>query len=174
MGKVNRINPVKLVIGLIFKDDPAAKKIEVTLKKKFGPLDYESPELPFCFTGYYRQEFGEGLKKKFLSFARLVHPQELAKIKSFTNKLEGKFSKSSRRLVNIDPGYVDLAKYILATTKDYCHRIYLDQGIFAEITLSFKDDTFVPGEWTYRDYQTKEYIAILNKIRQLYSMQLKH
>ena len=74
-------------------------------------------------------------------------------------------------MINIDPGYLDSAKYILATTKDYIHRIYLDKGIFAEITLYFRDNAFWPGEWTYRDYKTKEYADILIKIREIYGKQ---
>ena len=171
MGKVKKPNPVKLVVGLIFKEEPALNKAELILKNKFGSFDYESIILPFNFTDYYEAEFGQGLKKKFLSFSKLIHPQELAKIKLFTNKIENKLSRNGLRLVNIDPGYLDSAKYILATTKDYIHRIYLDKGIFAEITLYFRNNAFLPGEWTYRDYKTKEYADILINIREIYGKQ---
>jgi len=173
MGQVKKSNPVKLVVGLIFKDESVLTKAELVLKNKFGSIDFESSTLPFNFTDYYEAEFGLGLKKKFLSFSKLIYPQELAKIKLFTNKVENKLSKNGCRLVNIDPGYLDLAKYILATTKDYIHRIYLNKGIFAEITLYFKNNAFLPGEWTYRDYKTKEYNDILIKIRQIYETQLE-
>ncbi|MGA2774767.1 MAG: DUF4416 family protein [Candidatus Omnitrophota bacterium] len=173
MGKVRKANPVKLVMGLIFKEESVLKKAETILKRKFGAVDYESSILPFNFTDYYEFEFGSNLKKKFLSFSNLIYPQELVKIKLFTNRVEGKFSRLGLRLVNIDPGYLDSAKYILATTKDYIHRIYLDKGIFAEITLYFKHNTFLPGEWTYQDYKTKEYIDILTRIREIYGQQLK-
>ncbi|MFA5275336.1 MAG: DUF4416 family protein [Candidatus Omnitrophota bacterium] len=172
MGKVRRVNPVKLVIGLIFKEESVLKKVEETLKRKFGAVDYESNILAFNFTAYYEPEFGTELKKKFLSFSTLIDPQELVKIKLFTNKLESRFSQAGLRLINIDPGYLDMAKYILATTKDYIHRIYLGKGIFAEVTLYFKDNTFTPGEWTYRDYKTKVYIDILARIREIYGQQL--
>lgn len=173
MGKVNRPNPVKLVVGLIFKEERFLIEAEHILKNKLGPSDYESNILPFNFTHYYETEFGQDLKKKFVSFSKLICPQELAKIKLFTNKIENKLSRNGFRLVNIDPGYLDLAKYILATTKDYIHRIYLDKGIFAEITLYFRNNAFLPGEWTYRDYKTKEYADILTKIRQIYEKQLE-
>lgn len=173
MGKVNKPNPVKLVVGLIFKEKPVLSKAELILKNEFGPFDYESGILDFNFTDYYEAEFGQGLKKKFLSFSKLIYPQQLAKIKLFTNNVEKKLSRKGLRLINIDPGYLDLAKYILATTKDYIHRIYLDKGIFAEITLYFRNNEFIPGEWSYRDYKTKEYLDILTQIRQIYLKQLE-
>ena len=173
MGKVKKPNPVKLVVGLIFKEECVLSKAELILKNKFGFFDYESSILPFNFTDYYEAEFGQDLKKKFLSFSKLIYPQELAKIKLLTNKIESKLSRNGFRLINIDPGYLDLAKYILATTKDYIHRIYLDKGIFAEITLYFRNNAFLPGEWSYSDYKTKEYANILTKIREIYGNQLE-
>ena len=97
MGKVKKPNPVKLVVGLIFKEEPALNKAELILKNKFGSFDYESIILPFNFTDYYEAEFGQGLKKKFLGFSKLIYPQELAKIKLFTNKIESKLSRNGFR-----------------------------------------------------------------------------
>jgi hypothetical protein len=85
-----------------------------------------------------------------------------------TNALEAKLSKEGKRTVNIDPGYIDMAKLVLFSTKDYTHRLYLNKGIFAEVTLYYKDDTFNPWPWTYPDYKSSEYIAIFNHIRGLY------
>ncbi|OGX43889.1 MAG: hypothetical protein A3G38_03040 [Omnitrophica WOR_2 bacterium RIFCSPLOWO2_12_FULL_51_8] len=79
----------------------------------------------------------------------------------------------SRRLVNIDPGYLDLAKLVLASTKDYRHRIYLERGIYVEITLFYQRKTFNPWEWTYPDYRSREYIEVFNRIREIYKKQLQ-
>jgi len=163
---------VKLVVGLIFKDETALQKAVFLLQRKFGPLDYSSAILPFTSTDYYQDEFGTGLKKQFVSFKRLVQPGKLPSIKIYTNKLEKKLSCNHKRTVNIDPGYLDMAKFVLATTKDYVHRIYLDKGIFAEMTLYYRDKTFNPWEWTYPDFRTPAYIEIFCKIRWLYKNQI--
>lgn len=174
MGKIKRRPPVKLIIGLIFKKDTIYRKTKATLEKKFGKIDFESERLAFCYTGYYAKEFGSGLKRSFISFKKLIPPQNLAAIKIFTNTLEQKLSLNSLRTVNIDPGYIELAKLVLASTKDYKHRIYLGKGIYAEITLSFAGKTFIPQECTYPDYRSAEYISIFNKIRQIYAQQIKN
>ncbi|MDD4894559.1 MAG: DUF4416 family protein [Candidatus Omnitrophica bacterium] len=174
MGKIRAYHPVKLIIGFIFKDAEALNKAEGALKRRFGRTDYESQVLNFTQTDYYESEFGANLKRKFISFTKLIHPKYLPQIKIITNKLEEKLSgENGKRLINIDPGYLDMAKLVLASTKDYNHRIFLDKGICAEITLSYKGKSFAPWEWTYRDYKTAEYIAIFNHIRQIYSTQVE-
>jgi len=170
VGKIRTRQPVKLVIGFIFKEEGALNKAEMALKKRFGRIDYKSQTLAFTHTNYYESEFGADLKRKFISFAKLIPPQKLPEIKNFTNTLEKKMStKGGRRLINIDPGYLDMAKLVLASTKDYKHRIFLNKGIYAEITLSYQNKSFVPWEWTYNDYKSADYIAIFNHIRQIYA-----
>lgn len=172
MGKITKPYPVKLIIGFIFKEDFFYQKAKILLEKAFGKVDFESQGLPFFHTQYYQKEMGDKLKRKFISFRRLINPQYLPKIKILTNTTECKFSIGSKRQINIDPGYLDMAKLILCSTKDYRHRIYLDKGIYAEITLFYQDKTFKPWEWTYPDYKSQEYILIFNQIRQIYAQQL--
>jgi hypothetical protein len=171
MGRIVSPNPVKLVAGFIFKEDPSFQKAKKELLRKFGKIDFESETLDFCLTDYYEKEFGRGLKRKFLSFNKLIAPERLPDIKITTNRLEEKLARNKQRTINIDPGYLDLAKLVLASTKDYKHRIYLAKGIFAEITLFFQNKSFSPWEWTYPDYRTTEYISIFNNIRALYMKQ---
>ncbi len=173
MGKISRPSPAKLTIGFIFKEPSVYNKAKIILEKRFGGTDFESQTLSFSYTDYYEAEFGRGLKRRFASFKGLIPPEGLPKIKIFTNKVERKLSNGGPRLINIDPGYLNLAKLILASTKDYSHRIYLNNGIFSEVTLSFKNKSFRPLEWTYPDYKTAEYIAIFNQIRQIYAKQIK-
>jgi len=174
MGSVKKYPPVKLVFGLIYKNENILQQACSNLERRFGKLDFLSQPLDFNYTDYYQKEFGAGLKRKFVSAGKLIRPDDLAKIKTFTNKLEKKFSHSGCRLINIDPGCLDLSKFILATTKDFFHRIYLSRGIFAELTLFFQDKTFKALDWTYPDYRTAEYIAILKQIREIYALQLKN
>ena len=173
MGKPAKQVPVKLIAGLIYKDEGSLEKTLGILRRRFGAIDQRSPAMNFTYTGYYEKEFGRGLKKVFVSFTKLISAEKLAAVKNFTNKIENRLSLKNARQVNIDPGYLTLAKLVLASTKDYSHRIYLDKGIFAEITLSYRGNSFHPLEWTYRDYRTPEYIAIFNNIRNIYAQQVK-
>ncbi|MFH0918124.1 MAG: DUF4416 family protein [Candidatus Omnitrophota bacterium] len=159
---------VKLVIGFIYKDEAVFFKAKESLRKKFGKIDFESAVLDFNYTDYYEAEMGKQLRRGFISFSKLVPMEDLYRIKLYTNRLEKKFSTGNMRQVNIDPGYLDLAKLVLATTKDYAHRIFLRKNIFAEITLAYRGDSFSANEWTYPDYRSKEYIDIFNQIRKLY------
>jgi len=110
------------------------------------------------------------------SFETLLAPEALASVKRQTNTLERAFAswdgQGWRRRVNLDPGYVDLAKLVLATTKDRQHRLYLGQGMYAEVTLRFTGGHFVPWEWTYPDYRTPEYLSFFDTVRQRYRQQL--
>jgi hypothetical protein len=173
MGSISKPQPVKLAVGFIFKDQAILLKAESILRKKFGDLDFESETLPFTYTDYYEKELGKGLKRKFISFKKLILPESLTHIKVLTNNIEKKLSVDAHRLINIDPGYVDLSKLVLASTKDFSHRIYMGRGIYSEVTLMYQDKTFNSKDWTYPDYRTPEYIAIFNRIREIFAAQLK-
>lgn len=172
MGQIRKPSPVKLIVGFIFREDSVLKKAEGILENKFGGIDFESQTLSFAHTDYYRSEFGDGLKRKFIGFKKLIPANLLPRVKTATNKIEDKLSADGRRLINIDPGYLDLAKLILASTKDYQHRLYLDKGIYAENTLFYQGKSFRPRDWTYPDYKTPEYLDIFNQIRKIYAQQL--
>ncbi len=163
---------VKLIIGMLAKDKKLFDSSEGFFIKRFGEIDYRSPLVLFNYTDYYRKEMGQPLKRRFISFKNLISPQGLSKIKIATNSLERILSKKKnntlKREINIDPGYISDSKMVLATTKDYFHRIYLKDGIYAEVTLFWRRHSFEPFEWTYRDYRTREYIRILNDIRNSY------
>ena len=176
MGAVKKPNKVKLVVGMISNDPNLLLKLEKTLEWRFGPIDFRTALLDFAYTDYYEPEMGSNLKRQFVSFRKLIDPERLPDIKLYTNKVELQNSaaknKPSRR-VNMDPGYLTEGKFVLATTKDHQHRIFLNKGIYAEVTLRYVEKTFLPWDWSYRDYQTKEYIDIFNEIRRIYIQQLK-
>ncbi len=168
-----RPNNVKLIVGLFSNDVLALAKAEKILARIFGKVDFESAALDFEHTDYYREEMGDNLKRKFLSFKNLIHLKGIHKVKLKTNAVEKRFSKSGKRTINIDPGYIDLCKLVLFSTKDYSHRVYLDKGIFAEVTLYYKDKGFNSWPWTYPDYKTKAHLDIFNSIRNIYKDKLK-
>jgi len=174
MGSILRNHPVKLTVAFIFKQPIILEKVKSILKKRFGEIDFTSAILPFDYTDYYQKEMGDGLKRVFISFTKLIPPENLSKIKVFTNKIEAKFSESRCRAINIDPGYLDLARLVLASTKDFSHRIYLSHGIYADLTLIFKDCSFRSNPWTYPDYRTENYIKIFHQIREIYACQIKN
>jgi len=149
---------------------PVARR---ALANRFGAIDYQSEVLPFDHTTFYAREFGEGLVRQIVAFAELIPPDRLAEIKRVTNELEMTWAADGRRRVNLDPGYVSLSKMVLATTKNYSHRIYLGQGIYAEVTLHYKGGSFQPWEWTYPDYASPPYLEVFNKIRGIYVAQLR-
>lgn len=172
MGRSKRPTRVKLIIGMLAKNKKLFDVIEEFFVKKFGEIDYRSPLILFNHTAYYTEEMGRPLKRKFISFRKHIRPEDISGIKAATNILEKSLAVKEKdclaRQINIDPGYISDSKLVLATTKDYYHRIYLKGGIYAEVTLAWKKGSFHPFEWTYPDYKTSEYIAILNKIRELY------
>ena len=174
MGQVRARQKVKLITGFIFKDEVVFNQAQGILKRRFGEVDFQSQTLPFIHTDYYEKEFGKGLKRVFVSFKKLIPHENLPQIKILTNKIEHKLSKGGCRLINIDPGYLDSAKLILASTKDFRHRIYLNKGIYADLTLFYQNKTFQSWEWTFLDYRTAEYIAIFNQIREIYAQQIKN
>jgi len=139
----------------------------------FGPVDYRSVHIPFTFTTYYEPEFGRNLVRQFLAFERLVDPGRLAAIKVLTNELEERLGELGRRRVNLDPGYMSEAKLVLATTKNHSHRIYIGQGIYAEVTLSWRDRDWRAWPWTYPDYQSEAYLDVLRTIRGIYCEQIR-
>ena len=174
MGKIQKETPVKLICGFIFSDKELLNKAFSKLSHKFGKVDFESEIMNFDYTDYYEKEMGGNLKRCFISFKRLVYPYKLSSIKRFANNLETKLSIKGKRKINIDPGYLNSSKLVLATTKDYSHRVYLSRGIFAEVTLSFQGVSFKPWQWTYPDYKTEAYLQIFNQIRSNYLNQINH
>ena len=168
MGKARKPKAVKLIIGMLAKSQKLFDTAEEFFIKKFGPIDYKSPEISFDYTDYYKKEMGGPLKRKFISFKKTISPEKIAKIKLLANSIEEKLSSNKKRRINIDPGYISDSKLVLTTTKDYFHRIYLNYGIHAEVTLKWRKGGFEPFEWTYPDYRSREYIEILNTIRNNY------
>ena len=173
MGEVRLREPVKLVASLLTGHPELLPDVKRALEEELGEIDYASPPLPFSETAYYEEEFGPGLQREIIAFRTLRDAADLAAIKRLTNELEQRWAVGGKRQVNIDPGYIALGKFVLATTKDQSHRIYIGQGIFAEVTLRYRHGTFGPWEWTYPDYGSPLYVALLNELRRAYHAQLR-
>ncbi len=165
MGAIRPPETAKLIVGILAASTASLPAVELALTGRFGPFDLAGPLLPFTFTKYYEKEMGTEIVRKFFSFERTIDPGELPAIKRWTNELETRFEGSVPRPVNLDPGYVTLSKLVLASTKDYAHRVYVGDGIHAEVTLLWTKGSFVPRDWTYPDYRTPEVLAFFNEVR---------
>jgi hypothetical protein len=172
MGAIHQPWPVKLIMPMFTGEEGLFTRAEEILCETYGPVDYVSGELAFDHTDYYRDEFGAGLRRKFLAFEQLIDPGQLAAIKRHTNDIERMLGSDEGRRINLDPGYLSGAKLVLASTKNHSHRIYLAQGIYAEVTLIYRGGAFGTLPWTYPDYASEPYLEILRAIRSIYLEQL--
>ena len=171
MAEPRAAKSVKLIVGLLGGDEDLLRRARQLLVKRLGPVDLESDTWPFDQTDYYEAEMGPKLKRRFLSFERRIRPDMLAEIKCNTNRLEAQIAEDCLvqgipRPVNLDPGYLDLGKLVLATTKDRSHRIYIGQRIFAEVTLHFTEGQWQTWPWSYPDYHRPEYHAFFMQVRE--------
>lgn len=173
MGQVKLPQPVKLIVGAFAANDELLQEAHDVLDAEWGPVDFESPLLPFDHTSYYTPEFGVGLVRRIWTLKPLIDPGTLAAIKLRSNEIEARWTIAGRRQVNLDPGYISLGKLVLATTKNHAHRIYLQDGIYAEVTLTYRDGAYRPWPWTYPDYATATYCELFAGIRQRYRAQLR-
>jgi hypothetical protein len=151
-------------------------RAEKGLASLYGRIDLKSPMFPFDFTDYYERQMGKNLQRKFLSFGRLIAPERLGKIKRETNRLEIQLQnemQAESRIVNLDPGYLTTASLIMATAKNFAHRIPLENGIYAHLEFLFGKEEVRCLEWTYPDFENKRYHAFFLEVRRIYLTQLK-
>ena len=165
--------PVKLFVGMLSPEPALFNTCADLLCKDYGPVDYQSEIVPWTNSDFYREEMGPGILRKFIFFERLLDPGDLSSVKINTTRIEKSLALQAgtrtRRRINLDPGYVTEAKVVLATTKDYSHRLYIGNGIYAEVTLRYgnKDRSFTAFDHTYLDYCSETYIAMFNEARDL-------
>jgi len=171
MGRVAAFESEKLVVGVLLSLPQLKAEVLERLRQAFGPADWVSPELPFTHTRYYDAEMGGPITRFFVSCRELADPSRLAEAKRTTNDIEEGFRRPGQRPVNLDPGLLGLARFVLASTKPSAHRVPLASGIYAEIELLYERGGFRPVEWTYPDYRSREYLDFLEHIRALLKTQ---
>jgi len=158
-----------LVVACFSRHVDALDWATAQLTRRFGKIVLTSPDFSFHHTKYYHKSMGTNLIKRLLVFDAIVSAGCLPATKRFTIGLEEELAASGRypeeRPLNLDPGLVQLGKFLLATTKDQAHRVYLHDDIFAEVTLRFQAGAFEPWEWTYADYREESVRAFLNQAR---------
>jgi hypothetical protein len=173
MGNVRIPRPVHYFASMLFTSGESLRHAFGELRYIIGEIREKTPSTVFSHTNYYDKEMGGGIFRHFVLFAPLLERSFLPEIKLKTIELERQFAVNGKRTINIDPGYITLENVVLATTKGYAHRIYLNKGIYADLTLVFQNGTFKPLEWTYPDYAGEEVIALLNGWREQYKRELK-
>ncbi|MCD6407491.1 DUF4416 family protein [bacterium] len=167
MGVIKKPGEVKVFCGLIYREENLVEEVKKLLSEKWGGIDIEAGPFPFNFTDYYEKEMGKDLKRRFFGFKGFFIPEKVWEWKIFTNEIEEKFKKEGEypRRINLDPGYIDLSKVVLLSTKDYYHRIYIGKGIYAEVTLFYQRGDYRFFPWTYPDYKTDNYLDFFRKLR---------
>lgn len=163
----------KLVIGLLMRQQELITPVAGDLTARFGVIDMVSSWLDFTYTHYYAAEMGAPLFRRMLVFKELIRQRDLAAIKQQTNAIERRYGRDGRRSVNIDPGYLLRERFVLATGKNFCHRIYIGKGIYADLTLIYRKGAFEPLAWTYPDYADRTMRDYLKQVRNKYVEDLK-
>lgn len=177
MGKIHRPVKVKLFCGVLIAADYPWAPVQEELAARFGPPDSGAGPLDFTFTDYYQAEMGPAIQRRFVSFPALVEPEVLPAVKIATNRLEDELAPrgtgSVPRPVNLDPGYLEQGKVVLASTKNYYHRLYLRDGIWAEVTLYYQARHWRAFPWTFPDFQSPAYQEYFTRLRTIYRRQLR-
>jgi hypothetical protein len=177
MWELNNPKPAKLIIGVLAANRDVLAVARKTIIDNIGQTDLVSDVWPFTQTDYYKEETGENILRQFVSIEKLIDPGKLAKVKHQTNKLEKKLAAKLNlglsRPVNLDPGVIEPSKLILATTKNYSHRIYIGEKIYAEVTLVFDKGSWRPLPYTYPDYKQQCYHDFFEKVRKRLLEQLR-
>jgi hypothetical protein len=168
MSRPKPPQPAKLVISMFMHDRQAIAPVIGDLCDDLGAVDMVSPWMRFNHTEYYTAEMGSPLYRRMVVFRKLIEQQDLADIKHHTNRLEARYADNGRRRVNIDPGYMLPERFVLATGKNYSHRIFIGKGIYADLTLVYHSGSFQPLEWTYPDYREDRMRSYLNATRRKY------
>jgi hypothetical protein len=160
--------PAKLVIGIITIEVKIIENLVTELASQFGQIDLVSPWMQFNYTAYYEPEMGSPLFRRVFAFKPLISQGDLSAFKLATNRMEHHYSQKGRRRVNIDPGYMLRERFVLASGKNFSHRVYIGGGIYADLTLIYQKGSFQKLPWTYPDYSDDGMLKFLEQVRNKY------
>ena len=173
MGELQPFEKEKLIVGVIYHDEEKYKRGLQLLTEAFGPIDMVSEEFSFSreFSNYYDEELGGEGRRVILSFKELQDASRQAEIKTATNAMEAELSEGGLRRVNLDPGFINHGRLMLATTKPAGFRIPLADGIYTELTLFWARGQWHKLPWSYRDYQSERVQKFITEVRRVYLRQ---
>ena len=174
MAEIKKPQKVLPIVGLIFVQEFDVEEVLMELQYDLGDDVVKSDIVQFIHTHYYDEEMGSNLLRQWCAFTRLIMPDTLIQLKHKSNSIEKHYlNDRGGRKINIDPGVVSLSNLVLASTKNYSHRIYLGKGIYGEVTLIYEHKTFKPLAWTYPDYREKVAIEFFKKARDIVKQKLE-
>ncbi len=173
MGEPQAPVPVKLIVGVLTSSVELLGQARGMVQEAYGAIDYESERYAFDLTDYYEPEMGANLGRWFWSFETLIDPGRIAAIKLECNAIEKRLAVDGRRPVNLDPGYLDFHKLVLASVKERAQKIYLSQGIYADPTLYFLKGEFHHYDWSLPDFKHHRYDSVFHAIRNRYREGIK-
>ena len=171
------VEPVVRFCAVITRHESARQWANEWMGRRWGGIEWASDPIPFQAGGYYTPTMGSDLTKTLVAFSGFQDPAELSAWKHQTNDWEEQYVKESKhpesRPLNLDPGYATQAKFVLATTKDRDHRIYLKDGMFAEVTLTYVGKQWRHHRWSYPSYRTEEVAEFATECRRRLREHLK-
>ncbi len=177
MWDIKQPDPVKLIVGILAADEDCLARAIQAISTELGTIDLSSQVWPFTQTHYYDQEIGTHILRQFVSLDQLVDPGDLARIKHQTNALEQGMAQElaypTPRPINLDPGFIEPSKLVLASTKNFSHRIYIGKNMYAEVTLIVDKGQWSALRYTFPDYRQSDYYAFFEQVRQRLRSQLK-
>jgi hypothetical protein len=172
MGVLGKPQPVKLLMGVIFREEACLEDVTSKLEGELGEIDLRSEAFDFDVTDYYEDEMGPGLKRVFLSFKNLIDPGDIVDIKLTATRLEEDMGREGKRTVNLDPGYMDFNKLILVSAKFLAQKIYLAKGVYADPTIYY-DKGWKDYEWAFPDFRSGRYNDFFSEVRKLYKAEIR-
>lgn len=173
MARPTEPKPVKLFFAVLFSSREKLLEAKEIFIREFGEIDFESPEFLFDETEYYKEEMGEPIYRVFFAFSKLISPDKIVEIKKKSTEIEEKLSIEGKRKVNIDPGYIDFNKVVLATYKGGGCKVYIRDGVWIDIMLRYEKGKFHPFPWTFPDFAKGKYNQVLLALRNIYKQSLR-
>ena len=173
MAAIAEPEPVKLFAAVLWSDEPTRRSACAAMEQHWGVIDFVGADHPFDATNFYEPEMGPRLQRRLVAFSRLVSPEILASAKLACIEIEAVQSEAGKRRVNLDVGYLDHNKIVLASVKGLGQKIYLSKGIYADLVARYGHGRYQPFEWTFPDFKTGRCDADLAQLRQIYLNQMK-
>jgi Domain of unknown function (DUF4416) len=173
MAQPVSVLPVKLFVAALYRESPVLEEAISLLRQTWGDTDFISQDFRFEATDYYEEEMGKDLFRRFYSFRKLISPDQIVECKLHSNEIEQTFANNGMRRINLDPGYIDYYKLVLASAKFGGQKIYLREGIYGDMTLVMYKGKWESFTWGFPDFKSGSYDGVLSTIRNLYKTQVK-
>ena len=173
MARPQPAEPVKLFVALLWSDESVLAHAVERMLSQWGEIDFAGPDHPFDITRYYETEMGRDIRRRLVSFRELAASESIREAKLISNDIEDALALREGRKVNLDIGYLDHGKVVLASAKSAGQKIHLGSGIYADMILRYRDGRYLPFEWTFPDFRDGRYDQELRAIRHKYLSQLK-